>query len=155
MDNQKKSRNWYFFRQRKKRQKVVFQYQQRLVLKVIDDINFLRHQLNSTTHSLSIALSQKTILYDSLDKLKYLASISQAQHYNQLSIISNLKGQIKFLQSQKPKISLTAKIPKPDQNPNSKRKKKRRLSHFSVLFIPPKEKPFYEDDDVDELKLFL
>eukprot|EP01124_Arcella_intermedia_P014536 TRINITY_DN209_c0_g1_i2.p1 TRINITY_DN209_c0_g1~~TRINITY_DN209_c0_g1_i2.p1 ORF type:complete len:154 (-),score=30.68 TRINITY_DN209_c0_g1_i2:82-543(-) len=153
MDNQKKARNWYFFRQRIKKQKVVFWYQNRLVLKMISDLNYLRTQLNSATHSLSSELSQKSIVYDSLDKLKYLAHISQARMCNQQSIIQNLKRQIEILQNPNSKSISRISISKPILT-NPRRKKKRRLSHFSVLFIPSPDHGGYKMDENEELDLF-
>eukprot|EP01124_Arcella_intermedia_P029911 TRINITY_DN642_c0_g3_i1.p1 TRINITY_DN642_c0_g3~~TRINITY_DN642_c0_g3_i1.p1 ORF type:complete len:152 (-),score=25.03 TRINITY_DN642_c0_g3_i1:90-545(-) len=151
MDNQKKTRNWYFFRLRRKRQKVVFQQQQRLVLKMISDLNYLRSQLNFTSHALSIALSQKSIVYDSLDKFKYLAHISQARIQNLQCINMNLKRQIEILHISKSISRIPISSPMPTY---SRRKKKRRLSHFSVTFIPPADSGGINFDEDEELDLF-
>eukprot|EP01124_Arcella_intermedia_P000307 TRINITY_DN10159_c0_g1_i1.p1 TRINITY_DN10159_c0_g1~~TRINITY_DN10159_c0_g1_i1.p1 ORF type:complete len:162 (-),score=33.11 TRINITY_DN10159_c0_g1_i1:93-578(-) len=155
MDNLKNARNWYFFRQRRKRQKIVFQYQNQLVLKMISDLNYLCSQFNSSTHSLSIALSQKNIVYESLDKFKYMVCILQARIRIQQMIITNLKSQTQILQNlhQAPKISNPISIsPNPIQTFSRPRRKKRRISRF--LYIPsPNESPMTTDDK-EELDLF-
>eukprot|EP01124_Arcella_intermedia_P029908 TRINITY_DN642_c0_g2_i1.p1 TRINITY_DN642_c0_g2~~TRINITY_DN642_c0_g2_i1.p1 ORF type:complete len:182 (-),score=37.37 TRINITY_DN642_c0_g2_i1:147-692(-) len=128
MDNQtKKSKsNWYFFRQRIRRMKVAFQQQQQIGLKVSFDLSLLRFHLNSTSHSLCIALSQISSLHNSLDKQQQILNITKAQTQVQHRIISNLKKQNQILHHKSQKL--------PNSIPPSPVRKKRKTT--SMHFIP-------------------
>eukprot|EP01124_Arcella_intermedia_P029910 TRINITY_DN642_c0_g2_i5.p1 TRINITY_DN642_c0_g2~~TRINITY_DN642_c0_g2_i5.p1 ORF type:complete len:152 (-),score=20.90 TRINITY_DN642_c0_g2_i5:151-606(-) len=150
MDNPKISKkNWYFFRKRLKQQKVAFRQQCALVLKVFEDISFLRFQLNSTTHSLSIILSQKASLHNAIDKTNYRYCISCAQVQTQLKVINNLKSQIQLLHKRNPTISQNLSSPSLHSSP--KRKKRKLYSPEFLKYVnefQPAGTDKYEDLDL-------
>eukprot|EP01124_Arcella_intermedia_P002234 TRINITY_DN1121_c0_g1_i1.p1 TRINITY_DN1121_c0_g1~~TRINITY_DN1121_c0_g1_i1.p1 ORF type:complete len:155 (-),score=30.10 TRINITY_DN1121_c0_g1_i1:106-570(-) len=139
MDSQKKTeKHWYFFRQRMKRQKVQFQYQQRLVLETYYENTQLRFQLNSTLHSLSLSLSQISLLHNSIDKFRARLNIALVQIETHNKIIKNLKGQIQLLEKQKMGKSSNLVFSNFQMDPtidSSPQRKRRKLMH-DVCFAP-------------------
>eukprot|EP01124_Arcella_intermedia_P004464 TRINITY_DN1253_c0_g1_i3.p1 TRINITY_DN1253_c0_g1~~TRINITY_DN1253_c0_g1_i3.p1 ORF type:complete len:176 (+),score=35.07 TRINITY_DN1253_c0_g1_i3:1641-2168(+) len=95
MDNIKRSKsNWYFFRQRNKRRKEVHKRLEQQLLEMWRDVNHYRIQLNSLSHSFSLALSHNAAHQNTFYSLNHQLSIAYLRIQNFQSIIQNLKAQV-------------------------------------------------------------
>eukprot|EP01124_Arcella_intermedia_P024182 TRINITY_DN4019_c0_g1_i1.p1 TRINITY_DN4019_c0_g1~~TRINITY_DN4019_c0_g1_i1.p1 ORF type:complete len:149 (+),score=22.16 TRINITY_DN4019_c0_g1_i1:175-621(+) len=147
MDAQKKVKNnWYFFRQRIKRQKGTIYLQQQIILDLFNRSNDYQHAFNSACHSLTSSLTQISALHTSLDKVQYKLNLALAQINIKSQICDVLKSQVHVLRIQKFHQILYHRNSQSSSLTNHPKKKKRKLETWEP--ISNSEANDYEDLDL-------
>eukprot|EP01124_Arcella_intermedia_P019926 TRINITY_DN272_c0_g1_i3.p1 TRINITY_DN272_c0_g1~~TRINITY_DN272_c0_g1_i3.p1 ORF type:complete len:246 (-),score=45.42 TRINITY_DN272_c0_g1_i3:108-845(-) len=140
MDPNTHKKNWYFFRQRLKRKRIVQRETQLKAYQTCQQSEYYRFQLNSTTQSLLQSLTKISQLQNTITHFIQIQNllIQQLSNYKQMK--QNLQSQISLLHNQK--IGLKSQLKR-------KRKTEKDKGSDSDIYVSIENSEDSEDDESD------